>query len=163
MINFVKVNILIGSILLMLTLINCKNNPNPDLVPNVYEYFLEFKGENEENLLNGFNINELKTDVVVKTEKGEIVSTAYSILEINNKKFLKINSSTLPNNKVNVLIYEIQNKKLMGDSEKHIIETRWDISNNRITLTDLFKDGKKQIEVKEDFVRFSHYIITNEM
>lgn len=161
MINLVKVNVLFGSILLMLTLTNCKKNP--DAIPNNYEYFLEFKGENEENLLNGFNINELKTDVVVKTEKGEVVNTVYSILEMNNKKFLKINSSTLPNNKVNVLIYEIQNKKLMGDSEKHIIETRWDISSNWITLTDLFKDGKKQIEVKEDFVRFSHYIITNEM
>lgn len=145
----------------MLTLTDCKKKP--DAIPNGYEYFLEFKGENGENLLNGFNINKLKTDVVVKTEKGEVVSTAYSILEMNNKKFLKINSSTLPNNKVNVLIYEIQNKKLMGDSEKHIIETRWDISSNWITLTDLFKDGKKQIEVKEDFVRFSHYIITNEM
>ncbi len=84
MINSVKVNILIGSILLMLTLTNCKKKP--DAIPNGYEYFLEFKGKNEENLLNGFDINELKTDVMVKTEKGEVVNTVYSILEMNNKR-----------------------------------------------------------------------------
>lgn len=160
MIDLVKINILIGSILLMLTFTNCKKSP--DAVPNMYEHFLEFKDKNGKNLLNDFDINKLKTDIIVNTEKGEAVNTVYSVFEMNNKKFLKINSSTLPNDKVNVLIYTIQNEELMGDSEKYILKTNWNISNNRITLTDLFKNGEKQISIKEDFVSFSHYVLTKE-
>ncbi|TDQ80151.1 hypothetical protein [Sphingobacterium yanglingense] len=160
MIDLVKINVLIGSILLMLTFTNCKKSP--DAVPNMYEHFLEFKDKNGQNLLNDFDINKLKTDVIVSTEKGETVNTVYSVFEMNNKKFLKINSSTLPNDKVNVLIYTIQNEELMGDSEKHILKTNWNVSNNRITLTDLFKDGEKQVSIKEDVVNFSHYVLIKE-
>ncbi len=160
MIDLLKMNVLIGGILLMLTFTNCKKSPDP--VPHMYEHFLEFKDESGNNLLNDFDISTLKTDITVKTEKGELVNTAYSVFEKNNKKFLQINSSTLPNNKVNVLIYTIQNEKLMGNSEKHIVETKWNISDNKITLTDLIKNGKKQISVKEDFVNFSHYVLIKE-
>ncbi|MEJ5054285.1 hypothetical protein [Sphingobacterium sp. MYb382] len=158
MIGLKRINLVIGSILLMLTSTSCKKTA--DAVPNMYEQFLEFKDKTGKNLLNNFDINELNSDIIVKSENGEVVNTVYSVFEINNKKFLKINSSTSPDNKVNVLIYTIQNEKLMGDSEKYILETRWNISDNRITLTDFFKNGEKQIPVKEDFVNFSHYVLT---
>lgn len=148
--------VLLGSVLFLLTLSSCKVTPSP--VPNIYELFLEFRDKNDVNLLNDFDINNFKTDIIIKTDKGEVLKGDYLIIESSNKKILKILSSTLPDNKVNVLTYTIQNEELIGNADKRILEAKWIFSNNNNVLNELSINGDKISPIKEN--HFSYYVLT---
>jgi major membrane immunogen (membrane-anchored lipoprotein) len=153
-----KNKLLLVAVLVLLALSGCKDNS--DSVPNVYELFLEFRDNNGTNLLNDFDVNKFKTDIVIKTDKGDILKGDYSIIERNNKKILKIHSSTLPDNKVNTTTYTIQNEELMGNADKHTLDAKWLFSNNTHVLVELSADGTKLAPAKEDY--FSYYVLTRE-
>ncbi|HLT88551.1 MAG TPA: hypothetical protein VKZ57_13255 [Sphingobacterium sp.] len=153
-----KNKLLLVAVLVLLALSGCKDNS--DSVPNVYELFLEFRDNNGTNLLNDFDVNKFKTAIVIKADKGDILKGDYSIIERNNKKFLKIHSSTLPDNKVNTTTYTIQNEELTGHADKHILDAKWVFSNNTHVLVELSADGTKLAPAKEDY--FSYYVLTRE-
>lgn len=149
---------LFGIVLIILTFLGCKEDPSP--IPNNYEFFLEFKNKNGVNLLTDFSVNNFTTDIVVKSEKGEVVNTSYSIIEYNNNKILKINSSTKADDKLEVITYIIQNEELMGNTEKHVLDAKWLFSDNKIVLSEFYKNGDKLPPIKEN--HFSYYVLTRE-
>lgn len=151
--------VLLGSVLILLTLSSCKVTHNP--IPNIYELFLEFKDKNGINLLNDFDVNNFKTDIIIKTDKGEVLKGDYLIIESNNKKILKILSSTLPDNKVNALTYTIQNEELIGNTDKHILNAKWLFSNNNNVLIKLSINGDEISPINAD--HFSYYVLTKDL
>ncbi len=120
-----------------------------------YELFLEFTDDNDVNLLNNFDENKFKTDIIIKKENGEVLKGGYNIIQNRNKKILRINTSDFPNNKVHVITYSIQNKELLGSTDKFYLTTKWVFSNNRNTLIELSRNGIQIAPIKEDY--YSYY------
>jgi|GEM_PF-7042964 len=149
--------IVIGMMFTLLAFTACKISPTP--IPNNYEYFLEFKDKNGGNLLDNFDINSLNNDIIVRSEKGEAVSTSYSVIDGKNKKILKVVSSTLPSNKLDEITYTFANEELMGHKE-FVLHTKWMFSGNKILLTDCYKNNERLSPVKEDY--FSYFILIKE-
>jgi hypothetical protein len=154
MINFRNKFLLIG-IVILFALYGCKENS--DNVPNVYELFLEFRGNDGTNLLNDFNVNTLKSDFVIKTDNGESLKGDYSIIESNDKKILKIHTSTQPDNKVNAITYTLTNEELTGNAGQYVLDTKWSFSNNNHVLIELSVNGNKLNPTNTNY--FSYYIL----
>lgn len=152
-----KQSVLIGMMLLLLTIIGCKVSPTP--IPNNYEFFLELKGQNGNNLLDNFDINNLNNEIIVRSEKGEAVSTTYSIIELKNKKILRVVSSTLAGNKLDAIVYTFVNEELMSNKAS-VLHTKWVFSGNKILLTDFYKNNEKLSPVKEDY--FNYFVLIKE-
>lgn len=155
---YLKNKFLIISILLLSTLSSCKRDY--DKVPNTYEVFLELSDKNGTNLLNDVDLHKLPTAITTTTEKGGDLKSNYSIVENKNKKILKITTSSLADDKVSLLIFTIQNEALMGNSDKHILNTRWIFSNNNTVLVELSIDGRTISPTKEGYL--SYYVLTKE-
>jgi len=149
---------LLGSLFIILTLVSCKESVSP--VPNVYELFLEFRDAKGNNLLNDFNVDNFKTDLVIKSNEGEVLNGFYTTIENAGGKVLKIHSSTLPGKEAHVLTYVIQNEKLMGNTDKHVLETKWSFSNNNAALSELAINGIKQSPKKDNALVY--YVLTKE-
>lgn len=151
-----KVEFLFFGLLTLFSLGSCKDNP--DAVPHSYDLFLEFRDENGSNRLNDFDAKQLKNDVTIKIDGGEILKANYSIIENNSEKKLLIHSSSLQKNKSARITYTINNEELMGDLDRHILETEWIVSNNNSAIINLSLNGNPISPIKEN--NFSYYVIT---
>lgn len=152
-----KIKFLFLGLWALFSLSSCKENP--DVVPQSYELFLEFRDENGSNLLNDFDVNRLENDVTIKTDGGEILKGNYSIIEKNSEKKLLIHSSSLQKNKSEGITYTITNEDLIGDLDKHILETKWITSNHNSVISTLSLNGIQIAPIKEN--NFSYYLIIN--
>lgn len=75
-----KIKFLFLGLWALFSLSSCKENP--DVVPQSYELFLEFRDENGSNLLNDFDVNRLENDVTIKTDPWPGYAVAFGIWAI---------------------------------------------------------------------------------
>jgi len=157
MYNF-KLSGLIVGLVFITAISSCKKIV--DSFPPRYSFNLMFTGQGGSNLLDSARQGTLEKDIVISSIDGEIVTSAISVLESGNGKYLQVDLSSRPGLNLSRIDCSIKNRELMGDDEVHIINTYWRLEKNNNTIIDLKFNGKSCDQIKEPI---AHYRLINSL
>lgn len=138
--------LIIYVVVLIATITSCKkSSEHPSNIPKLYSINLKIVGVNENNLLDSYSKEEINNSIKIKDVNGKIIASSLNILEIRDEKYVRIESSSLSNEIVNEIKYNISFNK----SSKVELLTKWDYKNNNMHINQISIDNK---EIKSNFI-----------
>ena len=152
MMNLKILSLLLAVTFLSVTINGCKKPETQ--IPRVYEFHLMFTDQDGKNLLKDVQADLLKDDIIISSDEGEISGFSLRIIEFDNQRFLKVQAMTLYKVNLSQINYSLKNQDLMGDTEKHQINTQWHFENNNHVITALQVDNESLQQINQPF---KHY------
>ncbi len=116
--------------LIFFSFINCSKSNEDTTPPYLYTFFIKFVDSNNNNYLNKIDENILKSNFFIAKESEEkIDKLKLAYKNINDERYLEISAASVPDIRLNEIIFNLKSKELFNDDENHKIKTTWQWEN----------------------------------
>lgn len=124
---------------------NCSKSKEDSLPPRLYDFYLKFVDADNNNILGDKDVVASKQNFWLdKESETDVDKWRVNRENIGDEVYLKVSAASLPELRLEKIIYNGMSKELFNDNKEHKIETVWRAENNYDNVpAEIVLDGKK--------------------